>query len=101
MCDAGCNGERERRAAWRLRLDQKLNLLLRVFVFCFSQRGDLVFGLFSRTPSTAVACLVLPRHRRFVWCEADLDCFLAAVETVLRRFVKAVLDAETNVQASG
>ena len=79
-----------------LRPEQKSLPLLQELVSRFSQPGDIVTDMFAGTFSTAVACMSLPRHRVFVGCELDHDCFLQAKEDVIDKFALFASDPNRN-----
>lgn len=43
----------------------------------------------------------MPHHRVFAECKADLKCFRVTKEAAVRRFAKAALDSETDVELNG
>ena len=82
-----------------LRPEQKSAALLRELVSRFSQPKDLVVDLFGGTFSTAVACISLPEHRRFIGCEMDAVCFSRAFSYVYTRLAEVIHDGKTDIDA--
>lgn len=80
-----------------LRNEQKPLALLKELVSRFSQPGDIVVDLFSGTFSTAVACFQLEKHRRFVGCEQDTNCFEIARDFVTKRFAESIVDGINDI----
>lgn len=90
----------ERRAPNRLRPEQKSYSLLQELAFCFSKPGDLAVDRFAGIFSTGVKCFTVPCHRVLVGCELDPKCFRLTKEVLLRQFLKAALNAGTEVSLS-
>lgn len=83
-----------------LRSVQNYDCLLQKLLSRFSQPAHLVVRVSAETFLTVVACFTGHRHRLFAGCKVDPECFCMKKETGLRRFVKAALDAGTDVGLS-
>ena len=83
-----------------LRCEQKSIALMKEIICRFSQPNDIVLDTFAGTFSTAVACFQLPQPRRFIGCEADMECFNISRKHVLRRFSEVVSEDKQKFQLS-
>lgn len=63
----------------------------------FFKPGKLVVDLFSGKFATAKMCLDLPRHRRFLCCEADTECFAASTEELVETYAKQILTRKLDI----
>jgi len=76
----------------KLRSEQKPLALMMELISRFTQPGDIVCDFVAGTFSTSTACFMLPKHRIFIGCEKDADCFKIADEKVINRFAEFVTD---------
>lgn len=74
-----------------MRPEQKCLALLKELIARHTNPDDIVVDLFGGTFSAAIACLTLPDKRKFIGCELDEECFLAAKQHVLSYFAQAVV----------
>lgn len=85
--------------SFRMRPEQKSQALLLELISRFSKPGALVMDMFAGTFSTAIACLSLPNHRKFVGCEIRDDVFLEARDRVIEQFADCIVDKYSDVEA--
>lgn len=78
------------------RPEQKSAAGVKDIVRTFSQPVHVVLDPCVGTFATAKACMMLPRHRRFIGCEMDTGCChkscIYMVETILRQGLNQELD---------
>lgn len=70
-----------------LRAEQKSIALIMEYLSRYSKPGDLVVDLFAGTCTTAVACLSLQHHRKFVGCDIDRKIVSVGRARVLNTFI--------------
>ncbi|PXF40303.1 hypothetical protein BWQ96_09986 [Gracilariopsis chorda] len=56
--------------------------------------------MFAGTFSTAMACIELPKHRKFVGCEPDKACFEHARHAAIVRFASIIREGHTDIEKS-
>lgn len=83
-----------------LRCEQKSIALMQELICRFSQPNDIVLDTFAGTFSTAVASVQLSQPRRFIGCEADVECFNISRKHVVRRFSEVVTGNKQKFQLS-
>lgn len=67
------------------------------FVDQFSETGELVMDLFSRTFATTKACLELLRHRSFVGCDIGADCFAVCTQALVQTHARQILNEKSHI----
>ena len=80
-----------------IRPEQKPRELMKELICRFTRPGDTVVDLFSGTFSTAMACLSIPQHRKFIGCESDDACFSHAQHHVLIAVARAIEEGHTDM----
>ncbi|PXF44265.1 Modification methylase CcrMI [Gracilariopsis chorda] len=88
------NGEVRRR---RVRPEPKCRALLKKIICRLSQPGDMVVDMFAGTFSTAMACMELSKHRKFVGSEQDAACFAHAKHAAVLHFARTIQLAENDI----
>lgn len=68
---------------------------MQVLVDNFSKSGEQVDDLFSGTLAIANACLELQRHRRFLGCKHDSECFAAITQALVEMYATRVLNEKS------
>lgn len=82
----------------RVRPEQKSRALLKELISRYSQPRDIVVDLFAGTFSTALACMELPGHRRFLGCESDAVCYAHAKHNAVIHFIRCVLEENIDIE---
>ena len=82
--------DEEMKKSMPVRCEQKSIALMKELICRFSQPKDIVLDTFAGTFATAVACFQLSQPRRFIGCEADVECFNISRKHVVRRFSEVV-----------
>ena len=77
--------------------EQKYVACLMTLMDRFSNPGDLVFGPFAGTYSTARACLLLPAHRRCIVSNIDPNCKKHAFQQLVDVFARQVLNGNSDI----
>lgn len=65
----------------------------------FSDSGKLEVNLFSDTSGTTKASSKHLRHRRFVVCKDNAECFAASMKTCVEKYVIKSLDEKSNISS--
>ena len=80
-----------------LRPEQKSITLMSDIIEKFSKPGDLVVDPCSGTFSVAKACLLLPKHRRFVGCDLDPACLQHTEDRLIELFARQLLNPRSDI----
>lgn len=64
----------------------------------FSEPGELVMDRFWGTFATGKAYMMLAKHRVFVRCEKDSECFQPALPSLVEMYARQVLNPELGIE---
>ena len=84
----------------RVRPEQKSIELLQFFITKFTKPGDTVLDCCAGTASTAFACMLLDKHRKFLGTEVDSDATIAVEDDLLRCYAKQLLNRKSDLQST-
>ena len=80
-----------------LRPEQKADIWLMDLVAKFSPAGGRVVDLFAGTYSVARACMKLPKHRQYIGCDVDGNCFAYAEDYLVETFARQLINAKSDI----
>lgn len=83
-----------------IRPEQKSRQCLKEVICRFTQKGDSVLDMFGGAFSTAMACMELPEHRKFIGCENDGPCHYHAYHHCLCVFARTIAESTTDIEIS-
>lgn len=72
--------------------------ILRGLLKIFSNPGHLVFDHCLVTFSTAKAFILKEKHRKFIGCDADIDCVEKLFPSLLVTFARQVLNKDSAIE---
>ncbi|PXF50041.1 hypothetical protein BWQ96_00201 [Gracilariopsis chorda] len=84
----------------RVRPEPKCRALFKELIYRLSQPENLVVDMFFWMFSTAMACMELPKHRRFVGCEPDKARFEHARHAAIVRFAYIIREGHKDIEKS-
>lgn len=84
----------------RVRAEQKSVKWMMDIVERLTRPGDIVVDFTAGTFPVLKACMLLPKHRRFVGCDIDKMCVEASQQSAVLTYAKQVLSASSDIEGT-
>lgn len=83
-----------------LRPEQKSRQWMMDIIEKFTKPGDLVVDPCAGTFSVAMACMLMPKHRKFVGCDKDDSCLENSMTSLVALFARQILNPNSDIDGT-